>query len=55
MSIIETKGWYNGNADGSVNNNAQVLVRTNLNNQGYGYSPAIESVLSQFYRPVIWN
>lgn len=55
MSIIETKGWYNGNADGSVNNNAQVLVRTNINNQGYGYSPAIESALSQFYRPVIWN
>lgn len=55
MSIIETKGWYNGNANGSVNNNAQVLVRTNINNQGYGYSPAIESALSQFYRPVIWN
>ena len=55
MSIIETKGWYNGNTDGSVNNNAQVLVRTNINNQGYGYSPAIESALSQFYRPVIWN
>ena len=54
MSIIETKGWYNGNADGYVNNNSKVLIRRYYNNAGYGYGMTNESDITNF-RPVIWN
>lgn len=55
MSIIETKGWYNGNSAIGLDNNYKVLIRNNAGNPGYGYGRITETDYIQCFRPVIWN